>query len=198
MLTCGFVYSGKDTVAAAKQPIQQYLEHINNYRILRHIKLEDSALNMLQLDDYFYADYEGPNGKVNLYIGYYYTADKSSAPHSPLICYPSQGWKIETKFSGLTVNADKYLINYDEITTSLGNQAELVLFWFQANHHTNTQPVLNKIEMGFNKLMDNGEQNAFVRISIPLEGIGLDQARKSAIDFIKTFYPKFIQFIDEG
>lgn len=198
LLTCGFIYCGEDSVQTSKRPIKQYLGHIDNYRTVRHIKLEDSALNMLNLDDYLYVDYEGPKGKVNLYIGYYYTADKASAPHSPLVCYPSQGWKIEKQTSDLFVYADSYPINYDEIITSLGNQKELVLFWFQAHHHTNTQTVKNKIEIGYNKLMGNNEQNAFVRVSVSLEGTDIEQARKNAIDFINIFYPQFIHFIDEG
>ncbi len=198
LLTCVFIYNGEGTVQVSKQPIRQYLGHVDNYKTLRYIMLEDNALNMLKLDDYLYVDYEGPNGKVNLYIGYYYTAGKAYAAHSPLVCYPSQGWKIDEQSSNHTINAETYLINYDEITTSLGNQKELVLFWYQAHHDTNTQIVKNKIDMGLNKFFKNSEQHAFVRVSVPLEGSTPEQAKKSAIDFIKAFYPQFIHFIDEG
>ncbi len=198
LLTCVFVYSGQETVQVSKQPIRQYLGNVDNYKTIQHIMLEDNALNMLKLDDYLYVDYEGKNGKVNLYIGYYYTAGKAYAAHSPLICYPSQGWKIDEQSFNHTVNVGTYLINYDEITTSLRNQKELVLFWYQAHHHTNTHIVNNKIDMGVNKFFDNNEQHAFVRVSVPLEGVTLDQAQKSALDFIRAFYPQFIHFIDEG
>ena len=198
LFTCVFVYIGEDTVHISKKPMRQYLGNIDNYKTLQHIKLADNALRMLKLDDYLYVDYEGPNGKVNLYIGYYYTAGKAYAAHSPLICYPSQGWKIDEQSSDHTVNVGTYVINYDEITTSLRNQKELVLFWYQAHHHTNTTIVNNKIDMGVNKFFNNNEQHAFVRVSVPLEGLTLDQAQKSAIDFINVFYPQFIRFIDEG
>lgn len=90
LITCAVIYTRKDTAPLNKPPIRQYLEHIDNYKTVRHIQLAENASNMLSLDDYLYADYEGPDGNVNLYIGYYYTANKAYASHSPLICYPSQ------------------------------------------------------------------------------------------------------------
>ena len=168
LITCVFVYKPKEAVNLSKPPLRQYLNNIQNYELLRNISLADDALEMLDLDDYFYADYKGPDGKINLYIGYYYSANKAYAAHSPLICYPSQGWKIEEQQPSRSVNIDSHQIHYDEITTSLSSRKELVLYWFQAYERTNTHIVSNKIDMGYNKLMQNGEQHGFVRVSVPL------------------------------
>lgn len=197
LVTSLFVYTRSDTAQVSKPPIKEFFEHIENYKTVRHIPLDDQALPMLKLDDYLYADYEGPDGKVNLYIGYYYTANKAYASHSPLVCYPSQGWKIEGEPSHHILNAGSHRINYDEITTSLIKEKELVLYWYQAHHQTNRQIVQNKIDMGYNKLMNNSEQHAFVRVSVPFDNnIAYDQAKQSAVDFIEAFYPQFIDFVD--
>ncbi len=198
LVTSVFVYTRNDTVPLSKPPIKQFLENIENYKTVRQVQLADNSLEMLKLDDHLYADYEGPNGKVNLYIGYYYTANKAYAAHSPLVCYPSQGWKIEGKPSHHTLNAGDHQIYYDEIITSQTNEKELVLYWYQAHHQTNTQIVQNKIDMGYNKLMNNGEQHAFVRVSVPLDNVEYNLAKQSAINFIEAFYPLFINFVDVG
>jgi len=195
LVTCIFVYNQQDLVDLQKPPLKKYLNNIESYKLVRHISLAESASDMLDLDDYFYADYQGPDGEVNLYIGYYYSANKAYAAHSPLICYPSQGWKIEEKHPGRSMDVDSYRINYDEITTSLGGRKELVLFWYQAYERTNTDIVSNKIDMGYNKLMHNGEQHGFVRVSVPLESGSYKEAKKIAMAFITAFYPHLIDFV---
>ena len=195
LVTCVFVYKQQDTVSLNKPPLRQYLDTIDHYKLLSHIPLAADALEMLDLDDYFYADYKGPTSNVNLYIGYYYSANKAYAAHSPLICYPSQGWKIDEQSPGRSVKIGSHQINYDEITTSLGGRKELVLFWYQAHEQTNTDIIGNKIDMGYSKLMQNGEQHGFVRVSVPFVNVDHKQAKQTAMDFIAAFYPHLIEFV---
>ena len=49
--------------------------------------------------------------------------------------------------------------------------------------------------MGYNKLTKNDEQHGFVRVSIPFSGTSYADAKKSALDFTKAFYPRFIEFM---
>lgn len=198
LLTCVFIYTRNGTEHVNKPSIKTYFEHIDGYVTLRHVEMEDSVLSLLKLDDYLYTDYNGPNGKITLYIGYYYTADKASAAHSPLICYPSQGWEIEEQIPDLQMDVPPFVVKYNEIITSLGTQKELVLYWFQAHHDTNTKAFKNKTNVAYNKLIHKGEQHAFVRVSIPLGIVNVDQVKEDAIGFIKSFYPQLIQFVDNG
>ena len=170
--------------------------HLDGYETDRIIELASEHVTMLSLDDYIFIDYKGPKARPNLYIGYYYTANKAYASHSPLICYPSQGWKIDNTPNRDSLQIGEYKINYEEIITSLGEQKELVLFWYQAGLQTNTQVYQNKIDMGYNKLMHNDEQHGFIRVAIPLQET-YEESKKSATDFIKAFYPPFIQYISQ-
>ena len=150
---------------------------------------------MLKLDDYVYTDYDGPNGRVNLYIGYYYTASKAYASHSPLVCYPSQGWEITREPTTHSLIVGPHSINYEEIVASLGEEKELVLFWYQSYLRTNSQIYQNKIDMGYNKLINNDEQHAFVRVSVPFKMAANKNMKKTALSFMKAFYPQFAEFI---
>ncbi len=196
LLSCAFVYSQNSVPDVHKTPIKQYFEDIKGYKVIRHVKLEDDVLTLLKLDDYLYTDYQGPNGKVTLYIGYYYTAAKASAAHSPLVCYPSQGWKIEKQLSDQALDAAPSAIHYNEIITSLNKQKELILYWFQAGPNTNTRVFKNKTNVAYNKLTNKGEQHAFVRVSVPLGSSNQEQAKQRVTDFVEVFYPHFIRFVE--
>ena len=177
--------------------MQDYFADIAGYTTLRNIPLEESAFAMLDLDDYVFADYAGKDGKVNLYIGYYYSANKAYSAHSPMICYPSQGWEINQQPVRHSLNVGPHIIQYEEIITSLGTTKELVLYWYQAYQQTNIQVYKNKLDMGYNKLMHNNEQHAFVRVSVPFSDLTSDKAHQSAIDFMQVFYPQFLRYIED-
>jgi len=196
LVNCIIVYSGKEPGPPEEKPsIAQYFQRIDGYETVRHIELEDNALNMLDLDDYTFADYTEKGKKINLYIGYYYSAKKASASHSPLICYPSHGWKIENKPITGSFTIGPHQINYEEIVTSSNQQKELVLYWYQSRLSTNTTITKNKIDLALNKLSKNNEQHAFVRIAVPFADSTYEEAKQTAADFIKEFYPQFIRFV---
>ena len=107
-------------------------------------------VNMLDLDDYIFNNYRANGRTAMLYIGYYYDSNKAYAAHSPTICYPSQGWKIDTRPITASMHVGPHEINYEEVVTSFGKRRELVLYWYQSHLHTNTQVYKNKIDMAMN------------------------------------------------
>jgi len=176
--------------------LKQFFSQIEGFETPIIIDMSSDAVNMLNLDDYFFADYKGPFGNANLYIGYYYSANKAYAAHSPLVCYPSQGWKIDSKPKKGTLQVGSQTIEFEEITTSLDGTKELVLYWYQAGLFTNTQIYKNKIDMGYNKLMNNSEQHGFVRVAIPITA-DYEGAHQVATNFIEAFYPHFVRYISQ-
>ncbi|KJS28603.1 MAG: hypothetical protein VR64_23780 [Desulfatitalea sp. BRH_c12] len=194
--TCIFVYGFNKPSEIVKKPaLMNYFDSIDGYATLRHIPLKESSVAMLALDDYVFADYKGEQGVINLYIGYYYTADKAYSAHSPLVCYPSQGWKIDTRPVKSTLTFGHHKIYFEEIVTSHGEEKELVLYWYQTGHFTNTQVYRNKIDMGYNKLVKNDEQHGFVRVSVPFGNDSGVRAKQAATKFIQDFYPSLVKFI---
>lgn len=188
--------SSGTTPIQAHTPLEEALGEIDGYDRISLIELADDAFAMLKLDDYFFADFKGPGGEeVNLYIGYYYSANKAYAAHSPLICYPSQGWQIDVKPRLGRLEIDPHTIKYEEIVTSLGGTKELVLYWYQTRLFTNVHVYRNKIDMGYNKLKYNDQQHGFVRVSVPVLKEDFAAARAVAYDFIKAFYPQLTEFV---
>lgn len=191
-----FVYFYKKQVDSLGKPsLQGALASINGIVAVRNIKIEEDVYSFLDLDDYVFADYIINNRKVNLFIGFYYTVDKVSAAHSPLVCFPGQGWTI-SEHSSQRVNVGTDEILYAEIIATLDGQNDLVLYWFQAGKKTTPQVYKNKINSMVNKVLQNDQQHAFVRITVPLGESSYDKAKQTALDFLNIFYPKFLEFIE--
>lgn len=193
------VYSySAPTTAGKAAPLKQFLGQIPGYTSSGDIKLGDDAFAMLKLDDYLFSTYNNADGPITLYAGYYYTSSKAYAAHSPLICYPSHGWQVEGKPATHTLQIGEHRITYEEIVTSLGEQRELVLYWYQARDRANVRVYRNKIDMGYNKLAYNDPKHGFIRVSTPFVGTaGYDTTKKRTIDFIQNAYPLLLQFANQ-
>ncbi len=195
-----FVYLYNAPTATGKAaPLKAYLAEIPGYTASFDIDLGAEAYAMLKLDDYLFKTYSNQNGPITLYVGYYYTSNKAYAAHSPLICYPSHGWKVDEQPKTQVLQLGKHKIVYEEIVTSLGQQRELVLYWYQAREKANVKVYRNKIDMGYNKLMFNDPKHGFIRVSTPFVGdAGYDVTKKRAIRFIQTAYPFILRFANQS
>jgi EpsI family protein len=180
---------------AKKPAMAPFFEEIADYRTLGKVELNPKALRMLKVDDYIFIDYEGPDGKINLFIGYYYTIGKAYASHSPLICYPSQGWKIEKPPVTKTIYIGSNRIKHEQILTSFGNKQEIVLYWFQSYLLTNTNSYMNKINIAINRLLNENQQHALVRVAVPTNDGYFENSQNAAQEFIKAFYPILMDYI---
>jgi EpsI family protein len=186
----------QSAVSTTKPPLKNHLQEVSGYTNLRNIELAKDVYDMLNLDDYFFSDFKRNGSEVNLYIGYYYSAAKAYAAHSPLICYPSQGWQIDRKPLKGKLEVGGHTIHYEEIITSLGGQQELVLYWYQARLQTNNQVYRNKIDMGYNKFKYDDEQHGFVRVAVSFPAGNYKKAQEEALAFVKAFYIQFVEYIE--
>lgn len=195
LVTCIVAYS---TITAERINrgafLQQSLGAVQSFQSFEDIALEPQMTDMLDLDDHIFRNYQGPGGNVNLYVGYYYTTDKAYASHSPLACFPSQGWKVSDAVKKDLAVGDR-IIRYAELTASIQGRNELVLYWYQAGEKTTASVTQNKYNALFNKVMRQPEDHAFVRVSVPYPDAGKEAAEKIAHQFIQEFYPLFLDII---
>lgn len=195
-ITCLFVYFPRQPSATVQRlSLQSQLAEIEGYHVADNIRIQEDIYNFLDLDDYIFADYLGKGSKINLFIGFYYTADKISAAHSPLACFPGQGWAIN-KPVYREISIDGHNIKYAEIIATREDKKELVLYWYQAEKKTTPHVYLNKINTIINKVTIGDEQHAFVRVTVSIADSSYKKARKEATHYIQSFYPKFLKFFE--
>ena len=191
------VYRPAETVnVTKKRSLQSVFGTIAGYQLAGVTPLEANVYRFLDLDDYVAAIYTQGDGPIGLYIGYYYTLDKVSSAHSPLVCFPGQGWTIDKPRSG-QMQVGEHTVQYAEMTASLEGRKELILYWFQAGDSTAPEVYKNKISAIINKFNGKSQQHAFVRVSVSYERTSIEQARESGRAFIAAFYPQFISYIHE-
>jgi EpsI family protein len=176
--------------------LQTVFGPVKGYKIIYRSPLEKEIYKFLELDDYTSVGYEKDGASVSLYIGYYYSLDKVSSAHSPLVCFPGQGWGIDTP-SMHSLKVGDNTINYAEIVATLGGRHELVMYWYQAYDTTATDVYRNKINAMINKLTKNQQEHAFVRVSVPFGGTDKETARQTGIEFIRAFYPVFLGYVNQ-
>ena len=88
----------------------------------------------LKLDDYLLADYaNGVDPPVNVYMTYYDSQLKGEAFHSPRWCLPGGGWQLRD-FDQRTlsnIKIDGRTLRVNRSIMELGNQRQVVYYWFQ-------------------------------------------------------------------
>ncbi len=198
LLSSIFVYQQAETKKVVKPAnLQTLLGPVPGYQVSPNIPLDDATYAFLELDDYTQSSYQKNGRSVDLYIGYYFTLDKISAAHSPLVCFPGQGWTL-TAPRDQHLQIGQHIINYEEMTATLEQHKQLVIYWYQAHEKTVTQIYRNKLNALLNQLTGDKQEHAFVRVTVPIDASGVEEARTIGRNFIAAFYPVFLTYINSS
>ena len=76
-----------------------------------------------------------------------------------------------------------------------GENRQMVIYWFQSYDHSNADTFSQKLTSLYNRILHRKEDNAFVRITVGLDGKTEAEGTEIALNFIKTFYPQFLLYI---
>jgi EpsI family protein len=200
-LTSFLIYRTPTSTGVKKQvSLQQALKNIEGWYTEGHSPLDTKIVKALELDDYINQNYSNGNDMISLYIGYYFTTKKVGAAHDPLVCFPGQGWVVsDTQKNKIVLNpkpAD--WLAYSSMIAHRGLQKELIIFWFQSYDKTNPDTFSQKITSLYQKIFHHREDNAFVRISIPVGEKSLSKCHEAIFTFIQSFYPVFLNYVKQG
>lgn len=129
--------------------------------------MEGVYLDELKLDDYLLANYASSSGSaVNLYVAYYNSQRKGEAVHSPRSCLPGGGWQLreldQRTLGNVKINGQPLRVNRTLI--ELGDQRELVYYWFQQRGRVITNEFVVKWYLFWDALTRNRTDGALVRL----------------------------------
>lgn len=137
----------------------------------RPASLDGVYVDALKLDDYLLADFnDGTGSPVNLYISYYNSQRKGEAVHSPRSCLPGDGWQLRD-FDQRTLNdvkIDGRPLRVNRTLIELGNQRQLVYYWFQQRGRVIDNEFAVKWYLFWDELMRHRTDGALVRLIVPL------------------------------
>jgi EpsI family protein len=167
----------------------------DRYKITNN-SLSPRVAEELKLDDYVFQTYTGNGGSVSLYVGYYFSGKKVGAAHDPQVCYPGQGWELSNKEKGIYEFENGVKIEYTSIIADLSGRKELVFYWFQVDDKTTDNTFFQKLILFQKKILQQSENNAFVRISTSLNDESILGAQERILAFMEDFYPIFLEYIE--
>jgi EpsI family protein len=131
-------------------------------------ELESIYLESLKLSDYALIDYAEENGKlINFYVAYYESQRKGVSAHSPRTCLPGGGWRIkeldQIKLDGVTAAGKQLEVN--RVVIQLGDNKQLVYYWFQQRGRIITSEYLVKWYLFWDSLTKQRTDGALVRLT---------------------------------
>ena len=126
-------------------------------------------LDELRVSDYLISSYRRPAdlAPVELWIAYYDSQVKGASVHSPQACLPGGGWQIEsfTRREVPNVLPDGGAIVVNRVEIALGEERQLVYYWFAQRGRVLTNEFLVKWFIFWDGLMSNRADGALVRLA---------------------------------
>jgi len=162
--------------------------------------VEQVVLDELKTSDYLMAHFVRATdpAPVGLWIAYYDNQTQGVAVHSPQACLPGGGWRInqlaEHEIKGVGPDGGSLRVNRVEI--ALGEQRQLVYYWFAQRGRNITSEYMVKWYIFQDGLTLNRTDGALVRVTTPIadaEGIEAGDARLEA--FVRDIDPKLAYYL---
>ncbi len=167
----------------------------------RTSSLEGIYLDALKLDDYLLANYDdGSRNPVNLYMAYYSSQRKGEAVHSPRSCMPGGGWQLhdfdQRTLANVSINGRPLRVNRTLI--ELGDQRQLVYYWFQQRGRVITNEFAVKWYLFWDALTRHRTDGALVRLVIALPTTGSEiEADRRLTDLAGRVAPVLTRYVPD-
>lgn len=160
----------------------------------RTYEFSNNEDKILQLKDYYLANYSKGNVNIDVYYGYTDSQRTGFVPHSPKACVPGGGWEItDTRIYPIQIDANKK-IEVTRMLVSKGESKQVIYYWF----HQRGRDLSNEFPMKFALLYDaikiDRTDGAIVRFTTKVYQSEADADRVLA-EFIRLNYPLFPKFI---
>jgi exosortase D (VPLPA-CTERM-specific) len=162
--------------------------------------IEQVYLDQLQLDDYLMARYARPDDSANIeiYVAYYESQRKGASVHSPRACLPGGGWEIVDfdQYAVPDTGPDGDGLNVNRAVIAMGEDRQLVYYWFQQRDRILTNEYLVKWFIFWDALTMNRTDGALIRLVTQVPGsMDLAEADARMQEFIRDFDPTLAYFL---
>jgi EpsI family protein len=155
-----------------------------------NIAVQTDVAEMLDADFNVQRVYQHPiGGFLWLYVGYYGTERGGRPEHTPWVCYPSNGWRIER--NEVVKLLDDEVGRVNELLVERDGERRLVHFWYQSSRSSGMLGDFDQaVDRLISRLGSGRADGSLVRISVPLQGPGDEAtARLQLIAFGRQVAP---------
>jgi len=180
-------------------PMQTFPMHIGDWEG-RDLAVDQSSLDTLQLADFVSTAYmrSAEGIPVGLWIAYYDSQTQGNAVHSPRACLPGGGWQIESidEYTVSDVRADGGSLRVNRAVIAMGDQRQLVYYWFAQRGRNITNEFAVKWYIFRDGLLMNRSDGALVRITTYVGDASMVPEADARLQaFIRDIDPKLSYFL---
>lgn len=156
--------------------------------------IASASLNLIQPDSYVLREYVQGARHVDVYVGYYTSVERSDRSHSPLVCYPGQGWTIQSS-QPRSLALCGTSVDFEQLVLEKGPVRHLVLYGYLSGERLYRQFYRFRCHLVKNRLLGRPTANALLRFSVVLGAGGEAEALHSVSAFIENSYPYLQRFV---
>ncbi|MCC5794931.1 MAG: VPLPA-CTERM-specific exosortase XrtD [Chromatiales bacterium] len=193
-LLASFVVQRPDSLIPERVSLNLFPLVLGDWRGREEL-VEQVFLDELDVDDYLMATFtrDGDPFPVQLWIAYYDSQTKGAAIHSPRTCLPGGGWGLEqfhqVRLPG--VGPELQGLNVNRAVIGIGEQRQLVYYWFVQQGRTVTNEYAMKWYIFWDGLTRNRTDGALVRVVTNVgDAANLPEADARLQNFIRSLDPQ--------
>lgn len=181
-----------------RKSLTDFPKNLGDWKIVSDQRIDDRALKILQIDDYFIRNYRNSKGHIiGLYVGYWKSQREGKGIHSPRQCLPGAGWEpADTSVYHLPLDHNSDPVSVNRFVMQKGLDRQLYLFWFQGRGRAYASEYWNRLYIILDALVHNRTDGALVRVNNAIIE-DPDQSLKIQTDFINLFYPILKEYIPQ-
>lgn len=189
----GSILPERSEIIPERKSLNDFPEELAGW-IGRFEPMEQVYIDALKFTDYTIINFTSEEDiAVNFYTAYYDSQRKGQSAHSPRSCLPGGGWRIESltqrTLNDITMHGKPLRVN--RVLIGLGENKQLVYYWFQQRGRIITNEYLVKWFMFWDALTKNRTDGALVRLVVPFR----DSQDISELDGVLTKFAKEISII---
>jgi exosortase D (VPLPA-CTERM-specific) len=174
---------------------------VDGYRGQRD-KLSQVELDVLNLDDYVFANYrDQANRTINFYVAWYDIQGRGTvSTHSPRSCMPGGGWNITElgpyEVAGLGPNGSPLTVNRAVIKK--GEQAQVVYYWFHQRGRALTNEFAVKWFIFWDGLVRHRTDGGLVRFVAAMQpGESIEDVDRRIAEFAGAITPRLPGYLPD-
>jgi EpsI family protein len=194
----GIMYSSNRPEALPpSRPLADLPSVLGPWTLQQEGVLDAETEEVLKADDVLIRDYaDTAGGRVaDLYVAAFRSQRNGKAPHSPKNCLPGAGWtpldqtvEMIDPGTGSPIPVNRYVIAH-------GDSRSLVLYWYQSRDRAVASEYKAKFWVIADAIRLNRTDTALIRVIVPIGDRDSARAEKTAIDFLRAFYPPLRQIL---
>lgn len=195
LLPISFYLRNVEPTIPARSTFASFPLKINNL-IAEEDQLPGIEQEVLQMSDYFLGHYREENlPTISLFIGYYDQQSAGKTPHSPRVCIPSGGWKIE-ELQTIELEKGDGVVPINRVMIGRGEQKLLVYYWFQQRGKYIANEYMAKFNLVMGGLTSSRTDGALVRLTMPVNStmseVVADKRLKEFSTALFDVLPKYV------